>query len=466
VTAAAGPARLDDARFAELRAAVAHARRSPFYAKHLASARLDAPEDFARLPLTRKEDLAAASPTGMLTVPPARVWHYHESSGTTGEPISTWCGLAELGRMAQAIIAMVPELAEPEAMLLNRFPSFAPVHFLLEEVLRQTGRCHIAAGTMSWDVPFSRALGFLRRLPVTVLATLPLETVLLREVARQEGVDLERECASLRVIFLGGAVLPAALRRSIEAAWQARVVEIYGSNETMLLGIGCPQGALHLVTDLLEVEILDPETLAPVPVGAAGILTVTSLAQEAMPLVRYVTGDLVRIAAEPCPCGAPTPTAQVLGRAADVIAIGSARVTPYALLDACYEFVGAIGARIFFVVALRRGLELLVEAALPAPGAYAAAEQRLAETVGIPVTIQYLAEGDVLDRSALFRSPKIYKPSQVSDWRGSARKTITIMEALLEWPRFDLRTIGHIVRRQIRSARRRKRLVASDAGET
>lgn len=462
MSAAAGPARLDDARFTALRAALTHARRSPFYATHLASARLDTPEDFALLPLTRKQDLAAASITGMLAVPPARAWHYHESSGTTGEPISTWCGLGELGRMAETIVTMVPELAEPEAMLLNRFPSFAPVHFLLEEVLRRTGQCHIAAGTMSWDVPFSRALGFLRRLPVTVLATLPLETVLLREVARQEGIDLARDCASLRVIVLGGAVLPAALRRSIEAAWQARVVEIYGSNETMLLGIGCTQGALHLVTDLLEAEILDPETLAPMPPGTPGVLTVTSLAQEVMPLVRYVTGDLVRIAPEPCPCGTPTPTAQVLGRATDVIAIGAARVTPYALLDACYEFVGAIGARVFFVVVLRRGIELLVEAALPAPGAHAAAERRLADALGVPVTVQYLAEGDVLDRSALFRSPKIYKPSQVSDWRGSARKTITIMEALLEWPRFDLRTIGHIVRRQIRSARRRKRLVTSD----
>jgi phenylacetate-CoA ligase len=288
------------------------------------------------------------------------------------------------------------------------------------------------------------------------------ETVLLREVAHQESVDLERECASLRVVLLGGAVLPAALRRAIETTWHARVVEIYGSNETMLLGIGCTQGALHLVTDLLEAEILDPETMAPVPAGTPGILTVTSLVQEVMPLVRYVTGDLVRIAPAPCPCGAPTRTAQVFGRAADVITIGAARVTPYALLDACYEFIGAIGARIFFVVVLRRGLELLVEAAPPAPGAHAAAEQRLAETLGVPVAVEHLADGDVLDRSALFRSPKIYKPSQVSDWRGDARKTITIMEALLEWPRFDLRTIGRIVRRQIGSARRRRRLAASD----
>jgi len=459
---AAGPAASDGDRFAALRAAVERARRVPFYVRHLAGARLEHPDDFVRLPLTRKEHLAEMSPLGMLAVPPARAWHYHESSGTTGEPISTWCGLAELGRMASDIVALVPELAAPDAMLLNRFPSFAPIHFALEEVLRQTGRCHIAAGTMSWDVPFSRALGFLRRLPVTVLATLPLEPVLLREMARAEGIDLVHECASLQVMILAGAVLPAALRRSVEASWQVRVVEIYGSNETMLLGVSCVRGALHLLTDLLEAEILDPETLAPVSPGTPGLLTVTSLVHEVMPLVRYVTGDLVQVDPAPCACGATTPTVRVLGRAADVIAIGGGRITPYALLDACYEFIEAIGARVFFVVVLRRGLELLVEAPEPAPVTRAAEERRLATVLSIPVAVKYLEEGDVLDRSALFRSPKIYKPGQVSDWRGDGRKTITIMEALLEWPKFDLRTIGHILRRQVRSARRRKRLLASD----
>ena len=79
-----------------------------------------------------------------------------------------------------------------------------------------------------------------------------------------------------------------------------------------------------------------------------------------------------------------------------------------------------------------------------------------------PVTVQWLAEGDVFDRSALFRTPKIYKPGQVSDWRGEARKTITVMEALLEWPKFGLGALGGIVTREIKNARRRKKLAATD----
>jgi phenylacetate-coenzyme A ligase PaaK-like adenylate-forming protein len=462
MTTLAGSRSPDDDRWTLVRGAIARARRSPFYAGHLADLRVDQPADFAKLPCTRKEHLAAASPLGMLAVPPAEAWHYHESSGTTGTPISTWCGLTELAQMATTIVTMVPELRAPETVVLNRFPSFSPVHFLLEDVLRRTGRCHIAVGSTSWDVPFERALDLMRRLPVTVLATLPLETVILREAARHLGIDRARDLGGLRAVVLGGAVLPPAFRRAIEADWGARVVELYGSNETMMLGIGCPQGRLHLATDLVEVEVLDPATLTPVAPGTAGLLTITSLVHEVMPLVRYVTGDLVEVDAVPCTCGVPTPTARVLGRAAEVPVIAGRQVTPYALLDACYELLAEVGGGIFFTVILRRGIEVLVEAPGGRPTAAAVAEARLSERLGVPVHVQYLGVGDVLDRSALFRAPKIYKPSQVSDWRAGGRKAITLMEALLEWPKFDLRTLGGIVRREVRNARRRRRLAASD----
>jgi len=449
-------------RWEVVRGAVERARQSRFYARQLATARLEEPGDFARLPLTRKQDVAAAGAFDFLAVPPAHAWHYHESSGTTGQPVSTWCGLAELGQMAELITASVPELGANDTMLLNRYPSFAPIHFLMEEVLRRTGRCHIAAGSMSWDVPFGRALEFLRQLPVTVLATLPFEMVLLREAGRELGVDVVRECTNLKTVLLGGAVLPPAFKRWIEQVWQVRVVEIYGSNETMLLGIGCPEGGLHLATELLEPELLDPTTLTPVPAGSPGVLTVTSMVHAVMPLVRYVTGDLVQILTEPCACGRTTPTVRVLGRATEMITMGKRTITPSDLVDACYEFISAVGARVFFVVVLKRGIEVLVETPSPRPATTALEEVRLAETLGVPVTVQWLPDGEVLDRSALFRTPKIYKPGQVSDWRGAGRKTITVMEALLEWPKFGLGTLGSIVAREIKNARRRKKLAATD----
>ena len=167
--------------------------------------------------------------------------------------------------------------------------------FVFEEALRRANACHIAAGTMSWDVPFSRAVDFIRRLGVTAISSLPLEPVLLHDMVTDAGLDPAEVFRTVRVVFCGGAVLPPALRRIIEHDWQARVVEIYGSNETMLMGVGCPRGRLHLCDELLEFEVLDPQTHAPVAAGERGVVTITSLVHEVMPLVRYFTGDLARL---------------------------------------------------------------------------------------------------------------------------------------------------------------------------
>jgi len=284
-----------------LAGAIERARRSPFYAAHLEGHTIATADDLREAPLTFKHHLRDASPFGMLAVPASEAWHYHESSGTKGEPISTWAGLEEVRRMGEIVHAMVPELAG-ETILLNRFPLFAPVSFVFEEALRHAGACHIAAGTMGWDVPFTRALEFIQKLGVTALSSLPLEPILLRELAELQGLDLDKTFETVRVVFAGGATLPPALKRVIEKDWQARVVEIYGSNETLLLGVGCTEGRLHLTTDLVHAEILDPETHTAVAEGEAGILTVTSLVHEVMPLVRYYTGDLVRIVSRTYAC--------------------------------------------------------------------------------------------------------------------------------------------------------------------
>lgn len=444
-----------------LRAAVERARASEFYNSHLAGHEVKGWADLQRLPLTFKRHLTAASPYGMLIVPPHRAWHYHETSGTTGEPISTWCGLPELQQMGAIVCDMVPELAEPTT-LLNRFPLFAPVSFVFEEAMRKANACHIAAGNLSWDVPFSRALDFIRRLRTTAFSSLPLEPILLRELALVEGLDLERDLGSLKVMFLGGAILPPAMRKVIEADWGARVVEIYGSNETLLMGVGCWSGRLHLCEDLLEFEILDAQTYEPVAPGETGVVTVTSLVHTAMPLVRYFTGDLVRVYADSCDCGRPGRTAEVLGRYDDVIRQGSAQITHYDLLDAAYELADTLKTRTFFIVVLRVGLRLLIEVADPVAARGHLAEAALRRRVPLPIEVEYLYENDVMDRSALFRGPKIYKPSQISDWRGEGRKTITIMEALLEWPRFDRSTLWHLIKRQVRNAFRRRRFLKED----
>jgi phenylacetate-CoA ligase len=442
---------------AELVAAVDRARGSAFYSEHLAGRSFRGRADLHDLPLTTKDHLRDASPDGMLIVPRDRALHYHESTGTTGEPISTWAGLPEVKRMAELIRASVPELAG-DTMLLNRFPLFSPVAFVFEELSRLTGGCHIAADNTSWDVPFTRAVDFLHRLQPSALSCLPLEPLLLAEVAKDEGLDLHKDLGSLKVIFCGGAPLPPSLRRLIENDWGARVVEIYESNETMLMGVGCTEGRMHLASELLEFEILDPETWEPVPPGGRGIVTVTSLVHTVMPLVRYVTGDFVEIENDPCTCGRSGFPIRMLGRLEEKIEIGGRSAMHYDVLDAVHEFADELGTRIFFVVVRPKDVQIMVEVEDPARQLPTKAYLDLRRRIGLPIDVELVGHNELLDRSAFFRTPKIYKPSLISDWRGEGRRTTTVMEALPGWPSWDAKTLLHLAKRQMRTAWRRRRL--------
>src|SRR5204862_7361154 len=132
------------------------------------------------------------------------------------------------------------------------------------------------AGNINWDVPFPRALELAERTRAQVLAGLPLEPVVLAEIARTRGIDPAE--LPVDTLFLGGAAVPPALQRRLARVWGARVIELYGSTETMLLGTSCTAGTLHPETALAYCEIL-PD----------GRLIVTTIGIEGSPLVRLDT---------------------------------------------------------------------------------------------------------------------------------------------------------------------------------
>src|SRR5262249_55007505 len=180
--------------------------------------------------------------------------------------------------------------------------------------------------------PFPRALELAQRTGAHVLAGMPIEPVVLGEIARARGLDVRRELA-LDTLFLGGSLLPNVLQRRLARTWDARVIELYGSTETMLLGPSCPEGTVHVETELVYCEIIDPDTSEPVAEGAEGLLVVTTVGLEGSPLVRLDTGDMVR-RLPPCGCGDPRPAIVVLGRAAEVVTLAGRRFPTRTLVDA------------------------------------------------------------------------------------------------------------------------------------
>jgi phenylacetate-CoA ligase len=153
---------------------------------------------------------------------------------------------------------------------------------------------------------------FIDRYKPTVLLATPSYVLTLGRELAEEGIS--PSASSVRLLVCAGepgAGVPATKRR-IEELWGARVHDDFGCTEVAMSPLGytcCYQVErtdgldVHLMEDQYLVEVLHPETLAPVAEGERGMLVVSNLFSEAQPILRYVMGDWVRVTTEPCPCG-------------------------------------------------------------------------------------------------------------------------------------------------------------------
>jgi phenylacetate-CoA ligase len=178
-------------------------------------------------------------------------------------------------------------------------------------------------------------LRFLLDNQATVVFCTPTYALRLAEVARQEGIDLPASGVTKLVLAgePGGSI--AGTRSRIEAAWGARVFDHSGMTEIGALGTEClqqPMG-LHLLETECIAEVLDPANGLPIPPGGTGELVLTNLGRWGSPLIRYRTGDRVKVDPHACPCGRPLVwlPGGILGRIDDMIIVRGNNVYPAAL---------------------------------------------------------------------------------------------------------------------------------------
>jgi phenylacetate-CoA ligase len=326
----------------------------------------------------------------------------------------------------------------------------APAH-LIQLIAQAGGGVAIPAGNINWDVPFPRALDLARTTGANVLAAMPLEPVILGQLAIARGLDLA-SATSFDTFFLGGAPLPPAFRVRLQRIWGVRVVELYGSTETMLLGTGCAEGTLHLETDLAYVEILALDSDEPAPEGTVGRLVVTTLAVEGSPLLRFEIGDLVQQLA-PCKCGDTRIAIRVMGREADTVELAGRRLYAHDIVDAAAEAADSLDSSVFFVVVLPDRLLVRIETASSVdPTA------RLAQRLAVPIEVEAVGVNELLDVEFLCRSPHVYKPLVMSDWTRSGRRVLSVSEGMIEWPRLSAAEGWRWLRRTLGRSSRRRRL--------
>ncbi|MDQ7905668.1 AMP-binding protein [Phytohabitans sp. ZYX-F-186] len=397
--------RLQDVHLAE---ALRVAARSPFY-----RARGDVPTNRAELrqvALTTKRDLRDAYPFGLLAVDRAELATYHESSGSSGAPTSSyytagdWLDLAE--RFARKRIAI-----EPSDMFLVRTPyALMITGHLAHAAARMCGATVVPADNRSLAMPYSRVVRVLRDLDVTVTWSLPTDTLLWAAAAAAAGARPDRDFPALRALFVGGEPLSPARRDRIAALWGAPVVEEYGATETGSLAGECPCGRLHLWADRALFEVYDPLTGRTAPEGR-GQLVVTPLFREAMPLLRYNMEDEVEVAYGACGCGWSLPTVRVLGRTAFQSRAGGVPLTQTGLEELVFGLPAEFGVLFWRARAASSHLRVEIEVAEPhrAP-AVAALVAAVGRTYGIDAEVVGVPPGRLVPLSLLTASADVMKP--------------------------------------------------------
>ncbi|MDP9796407.1 phenylacetate-CoA ligase [Catenuloplanes nepalensis] len=405
---AAGLAAVQDARLPETLAAAA---RSPFY-----RARGGVPVDragLAAMPFTTKADLRDAYPFGLLAVDRRRLATYHESSGTTGTPTSSyyterdWLDLAE--RYARKWVG----IRDTDTFLVRTPYALMITGHLAQTAARMRGATVVPGDNRSTAMPYARVVRVLRDLRVTLTWSMPTDTLLWAAAAHAAGLDPARDFPALRAVFVGGEPLGAAKRARIAHTWNTTVVEEYGATECGSLAGECPAGRLHLWADRAIFEVRDPATGRTAPAGR-GHLVVTPLYREAMPLLRYDTEDLVEVSADPCVCGWALPSVRVLGRGAAGHRVAGATVTQGDLEELVLTLPGVLFWR---ARALPDRLVVELEGDRDTADALTAATR---DRFGVPADVTALPSGGLVPLDVLTAAPHVVKPRALfgpdEDW--------------------------------------------------
>jgi phenylacetate-CoA ligase len=310
----------------------AHARvplyRAKFDAAGVKPAHLHSLADLSRFPFTTKADLRESYPFGMFAVPLDQVLRLHASSGTTGKPtvvgytradLDCW---SDLMARSMACAGIRPGDIVHNAYGYGLFTGGLGIHYGAERL----GCTVVPASGGATE----RQVTLINDFGAHALGATPSYALRIAEVASSMGVDLRR--SSLRIGLFGAEPWSEALRRELEERLGLKAMDLYGLSEVLGPGVACEchaQAGLHGWEDHFLFEVIDPDTLAPRPMGETGELVITTLTKQALPMIRYRTRDITRLSDEPCPCGRThVRIMRVTGRNDDMLIIRGVNVYP------------------------------------------------------------------------------------------------------------------------------------------
>lgn len=312
-------------------------------------------DDVTKLPFTTKYDLRDEYPFGLQAVPMSEIKRIHASSGTTGKPVVGTYTQNDLDMWSECVarVLAVGDIGPGDVVQVaygyGLFTGGLGVH----DGINKVGAVQLptSSGNSSKQIMMMQDMG------TAAIAATPSYALHLAEVMEKMKVD--PSTLKLRVGFFGAEPWTWGIRRELEAKFHIKAIDIYGLTEMCGPGVGgeCEyQDGTHVWEDMFLPEILNPETLEPVPPGEVGELVITSLCKEAMPILRYRTRDLTSLNYEPCKCGrTAVRMGKVLGRSDDMLIIRGVNVFPSQIETVLTEFPAFTPQ--YFITVDRKGNE-------------------------------------------------------------------------------------------------------------
>ena len=302
--------------------------RGKMQEKGLVPADIRSVDDLKNLPFTNKADLRNNYPFGMFTGPMSEIVRVHASSGTTGKPtvvgytrndLNMW---AEVVTRALCMSGVHKNDIVQVAYGYGLFTGGLGLHYGTENLGATV--IPISGGNTKKQIQLMQDFG------TSVIACTPSYALYLAEVMQEMGID--PETLKLRVGIFGAEPWSENMRKEIELKLNLKAIDIYGLSEVVGPGVSCEceyQAGMHINEDHFIPEIIDPETLEPLPPGRLGELVFSTVTKEGIPILRYRTRDLTRLIYDRCACGRTLVRMEkCTGRTDDMLIIRGVNVFP------------------------------------------------------------------------------------------------------------------------------------------
>lgn len=301
-------AELEALQIKRLKKSIDTALQTPFYQKTLGekgitSASINSLDDLQKIPFTTKEDLRNNYPFGLVACDIKKVVRLHSSSGTTGNPTVICHTQHDIDQWANRVARCLYMVGVRDTDVFQNSSGYG---MFTGGLGFQYGAERLGALTVPAAAGNTlRQIKFIRDFGTTTVHAIPSYATRLYEVMQEQGVDPRRD-TKLKTLVIGAEPHTDEQRKRIEDLLGVKAYNSFGMSEMSGPGVAfeCTyQNGLHIWEDCFIVEIINPDTLEPVPDGEIGELVLTTLDREAMPLLRYRSRDLTRFLPGECPCG-------------------------------------------------------------------------------------------------------------------------------------------------------------------